>query len=507
MKKLRESGPRDPGSEGVQGSASLSMGRRQFLMGALAAGASVASGVPRQNADCCDGTLAYSGRPTSARSSAGRPNIVYVFSDTHRNCSWSGGGNPQVLTPNLDGMAGQGVTFTNCVSNFPLCSPYRACLLTGRYPQSNTVRTNVSPFHRGLPTSELSLARELKDHGYQTGYVGKWHLYPGQFEGVQVPAGPHRHGFDDYWRPCHNLIDRYRTRTFDDEGRVCTLASPAHGNYAPACQTDLALSFIEANAENPFCLFLSWDPPHPPYGGAPWRYLNRYNPFSLRMRENVPASLNNIFVLWQLQGSYAHITALDEQLGRILQSLDRLGIADNTIVVYTSDHGEMFGSQGQHNKEKPWEESVNVPFVIRWPAGIPGDRRLDTLFSTVDIAPTLLGLAGLEAPAVMQGTDISGTLSGRGGPEPDEAFLMNIRGNQDSQTNFIGDWRGVRTHRYTYVRHLLARTSTPWLLYDNLEDPQQRVNRVGDPSYASVRQELESRLNRSLDDQADTFGR
>ena len=131
------------------------------------------------------------------------PNIVYVFADQHRNCSWSGGGDPQVHTPNLEVLGREGVVFNHCISNYPLCSPHRASLLTGRYPQANTITANVGGRKGGLPTTEVSIADVLKKAGYATGYVGKWHLYPGAKGGSRVPAGPDRHGFD-WWRVCHN---------------------------------------------------------------------------------------------------------------------------------------------------------------------------------------------------------------------------------------------------------------------------------------------------------------
>lgn len=501
----------DPGrSPHRKDESSLRMDRRTFMRGVLATGAAMTAGIgctPTPNC-CTELTARASGSGVSSRGvNSSPPNLVFVFSDTHRNCDWSGGGNSLMQTPNLAGLAGQGVTFTNCVSNQPLCSPFRASLLTGKYPQMHGVTANVSPFGGGLSTVHTSLARILKNNGYTNGYVGKWHLYPGDIDSILVPAGLHRHGFDHYWRATHNMFLQSNVRTYDSDGNACSLCCPSPGdNYAPTCQTDMATGFIEANASRPFCLFLSWAPPHPPYWDAPDVFKGLYPTGSITARENVPSEKVTANLLLHMQGYYAHISALDAEMGRLLQKLDDLGIADNTIVVYASDHGNMLESHGWLDKEKPWEESINVPFVIRWPGGIPGGRELGELYSTVDIAPTLLGLMGFEAPVQAQGLDFSGLLSVGSGPDPESAFIMNIRPGKETTITEIGDWRGVRTRQYTYVKTVMSGAVTPWLLYDNLNDPFQKTNLVANPDYALIRQELEVLLTGRLSQVGDYFG-
>ena len=178
-----------------------------------------------------------------------------------------------------------------------------------------------------------------------------------------------------------------------------------------------------------------------------------------------------------------------------LDRLDQLGIADNTILVYSSDHGEMLGSSGLSGKSRPWEESIHVPFVIRWPDGIPADGQLDTLFSTVDIAPTLLSLAGVPVPDQMQGLDLSHALKGQVGSEPDSAFIMSFDPGVDRDGNSMGDWRGVRTLDYTYARSVEAAGVRPWLLYDNRNDPYQMTNLINDPGYSGIQADLDALLS------------
>lgn len=415
-----------------------------------------------------------------------KPNIVYLFPDQHRNFSWPGGGDPQVRTPNLDLLARQGATFTNCISNYPLCSPYRANMLTGRYGQANGITGNLGGKSKPLAATEVTIGDVLKKEGYATGYVGKWHLYPGAGDGRLVPAGPDRHGFD-YWRVCYNYRKRYDTRYFDDAGKEVVIR-----DYAPKGQMDLALDFIEKNAAQPFCVIVSYHPPHSPYTEAPKRFADLYSPESVKLRPNVPKEVER---KWReaYAGYFASVSALDDETGRLMRKLDQLGIAENTIVCYTSDHGDMLGSQGLSAKNKPWEEAINVPFVVRWPAGIPAGRRLDTLFSTVDITPTLLGLAEIAAPSRMQGADISRILRGKGGAGPESSFIMSLHEGENDDT-VAGGWRGVRTARYTYAVKQRPGGAEPWVMYDNRNDPYQMHNLIGDAAHGSTRGELEGLL-------------
>ena len=474
------------------------MNRRDFLASVAVGGAALT--LPRRLLGSEDGRAAR------------KPNIVYVFADQHRNCSWPGGGDPQVKTPNLDVMARQGAVFTRCISNHPLCSPYRASLLTGRYQQAHTVSGNVGG-RGGLPVTETTIADLLKKAGYATGYVGKWHLYPGALEGALVPPGPHRHGFD-WWRVCYNYRKRYDTRYHDDAGNEVALAE-----YAPKWQMDLVLEFIERNAAGPFCIYLSWHPPHPPYSEAPPQFAELYDPERIRLRPNVPEGADLAKLRQEQVQYFGHVSAMDRQVGRLMEKLTQLGIADNTIVCYSSDHGDMLGSFGRWGKNVPWDESINVPFIIRWPGGIPAGRRLDTLFSTVDITPTLLGLAGEPVLPRMQGADLSAILKGKDAPGPESAFIMSggevdepeegkpegtalkkTQGKRAAGKGGAGrgNWRGVRTARYTYVKSGGAGGLVPWLLYDNQKDACQLHNLVDDPAAADARKELDAMLGACL---------
>jgi len=443
------------------------MSRRRFVRGLSAAAASAALGLAASE---------------DVHAAGRRPNIVYVFADQMRAQAAGFMGNKQVRTPNLDRLAAQGIVFENTVSTCPVCTPYRAALLTGRYPLTTGMVLNDAP----LPTTEVTIAKVLKRAGYRTGYVGKWHL-DGPRRGGFTPPGPRRQGFDDFWAVANCTHNYMHSFYFRDEPKPIWIKG-----YDADHQTELAIQFIKESAtRQPFCLFLSWGPPHGPYNLMPEEY-KIYKPEEIQLRPNCTKPRRQ-----DIAGYYSHIAALDRNFGRIMATLDELGIAQDTILVFTSDHGDMLGSHGMFKKQKPWEESLMVPFVLRYPRAVPAGRRTTALLSSVDIMPTLLGLAGVEIPDTVQGRDLSHIARGADGPRPSSAFLQHACPFIEP----IPEWRGVRTERYTYVRTLAG----PWLLYDNEADPYQLRNLVGDPAHKELQQQLDDELNRWLDKLDDDF--
>jgi arylsulfatase A-like enzyme len=220
------------------------------------------------------------------------------------------------------------------------------------------------------------------------------------------------------------------------------------------------------------------------------------------LRPNVPAELADS-VRANLSGYYAHIAALDRCVGDLMKTLDDLGLADDTIVVFTSDHGDMHGSQGQFAKEHPWDESILVPFLLRYPAGLGRRRQTISMpIDTPDIMPTLLGLAGVTVPATVQGTDLSPVLRSERAADDNAALIMCVSPFGVWSRDVGGkEYRGLRSGRYTYVRDL----SGPWLLYDNQADPYQSKNLVGQPAYAELQGDLDVQLSVKLAAIADPF--
>lgn len=377
-------------------------------------------------------------------------------------------GNEQVITPHLDKMAGEGLLVTNAVSAQPVCTPYRAQLLTGRYGHSTGVIHNDIR----LPDSETLISEQMKKAGYATGYIGKWHLAGNRKDPVDAKS---RRGWD-FWavRNCsHSHF--WPVYWLNDAKEPIKVKG-----WEPDVQTDLAIEFINKKKSEPFCLFLSFGPPHNPYK-APKEYQDMYKDKKLKNRPNVPGGDTK-----NLREYYAMVTSLDSCMGRINDALAEAGVADDTIVVFTSDHGDMLGSQGHPLKQRPWEESIHVPFIARYPAKIKKGQVHDWVISSVDVMPTLLGMCNAPIPTNVEGMDYSSTLIGKSDKERDAAFLFNVHQGGGPGT----DWRGIRTKEWTYAFHF----SGDWIMYDLKNDPYQLKNLIDDPKYAAKKQELKTQL-------------
>jgi len=464
--------------------------RRDFLKTTAAAGVAA--------------PLAMGGKASARGEGERRPNLVFVFSDQMRGMDMGCAGNAQVQTPNMDKLASQGTRLTHCYANAPVCTPCRGMLLTGNYPLTNKVLGNDLP----IPEESGSIGHRLKAAGYRTGYVGKWHL-----DGVPrdrfTPPGPRRQGFDHWavWNCSHNYKDAYIYR---DEPDPIPL-----NKFEPDAQTDITLDFIDDAGDDPFAIFLSWGPPHDPYWMVPERYKSLYDPEAIELRPNVPDDADpfnperpisprdrELGIKGMIAAYYAHITALDEQLGRIMDKLDEAGLAEDTILIYTSDHGDMLWSQGMTKKQQPWEESVNIPFLIRWPGHIAAGAESDMLFSVADMAPTLNAMTSPDGGAPMEGRDLSQALLGEQVETPDSVFLINVVTSDEAVTQGIQEWRGIRTARHTYARF---RDGSPWVLYDNEADPYQLNNLAEDQAHEDLLRDCEATLQAWLDKTGDAF--
>ena len=428
---------------------------------------------------------------------AKRPNLLFVFADQMRGMDMTCAGNAQVRTPAMDRLAAQGTMFAKAYANCPVCTPSRAMMLTGLYPLSCRAIANDLP----LPADVHGIGHMTRAAGYRTGYVGKWHL-----DGVPrsrfTPPGPRRHGFD-YWAVWNCSHAYFQGKVFRDE--PVPIALPG---YEPEGQTDLALDFIRENDDRPFCLFLSWGPPHNPYEQVPDRYLKMYNPEDIDLRPNfrpIPPASHDLTRRADPQTTlaqyYAQITALDDQLARLLAALDESGISNDTIVVFTSDHGDMLWSQGAFRKQQPWEESISIPFLIRWPGRVPAGARSDALLSVADMAPSLLSLMGVENRLDMEGADISPAMLGQAPEGPASVFLMDVVTMDEAHHQGLREWRGIRTRTHTYARWADGHA---WVLYDNETDPYQ-LNNLADkpeaePAQATLERELQGWLKRCNDD-------
>ena len=404
----------------------------------------------------------------------------------------------EVVAPNLERLQRAGTTFTNCFSNYPVCAPARGMLMSGRWPSDTGVVNNLSE----LEPSSSSLAAIFARDGYQTCYIGKWHLHAGPPETIDgndryLPKGPGRHGFErmSVWTETNRHWDSVR---YEEE----TGEAVRTRGYNATLMTDEALQFLgERDPTRPFFLFLSLNPPHPPLDDAPPDCLALYSDRSLSVRQNVPEALasgaklvpagahrNQVTMTLQEQLGqyYAHISAVDKEIGRLLSALEELDELANTLVVYSSDHGDMLGSHGRLRKGAFYRESAQVPLVLSWPGRIGSGQESEMLVGLIDIYPTLLGLCGLPVPESARGEDLSTGILAK--QKTGSRYVLHFSTDQNDP-EFRAGSRGLRTKRHLYFTNGIEEH-----LFDTLEDPFELRNLAADPSYGN----LESLLTECL---------
>lgn len=431
-----------------------------------------------------------------------RPNILFVFADQLRYTAVGCDGNPEVKTPNLDRLGAEGMILDEAYAACPICAPYRAQVLTGLYAHQNGVVCNEYEMRHDVPT----LPECLRAQGYHTAYVGKWHLGYGPY------TEDKRYGFD--LMAAYNMNrDAYTGSYHRNEEGPITMTK-----WHPIEETDIAMDFIEAHVstrgDDPFFLMMSWIPPHWPYETFPEEY-NIYDPDKITLTPNVPEALA-AYERKETALYYGNVTGLDDQIGRLMRKLEALGIADDTIVCFSSDHGDHLGAHGfgkprdqwlhhskRGSKATPYDESIHIPFLVRWPQGIAPGQRSDAMFSSVDVMPTLLGLCGVDVPQSLAGHDLSCALRGEGCDAPDSVYLQILGQGWPHRGPWLGYWRGVRTHRYVYARWY--QNENPAVLFDVTEDPYEMNNLYGKPEHVQVQADMEALLQRWVRETGDPF--
>lgn len=430
-----------------------------------------------------------------------KPNLIFVFADQLRRDALSVNGGPKGLTPHIDALYGQGVDLCNAISGHPVCAPFRASLLTGKYTTSTGMVINeirLNPNHRAF-------AHVLNEEGYQNAYIGKWHLYANELgnhfdpKNSFIPKGPDRLGFDGYFAAYNFHHDYYGDPAYY---HLDTPEKIFHKGYEPDCQTDMAIEQLTrlSKEDKPFSLFLSLGTPHDPWvpENVPAECLERVKdiPVSLPpnyLPENDPYADNWAKLSEKERGEltqwmrcyYGMVANLDDNIGKLLKAIDDLGLSDNSIVVFTSDHGELFGAHGRRAKNIFYEEAVHVPFVMRWKGQLAANEQRDICLNSVDIMPTLLSMMGLPVPQSVEGSDMSQFILTNNKTTDDGALMMCC-----GPTAIYGDgneWRGWRTKRYTYA---VYRKDGRELLFDHVDDPYQMKDLSNDPAYRKVLESL-----------------
>jgi arylsulfatase A-like enzyme len=417
----------------------------------------------------------------SAKTPASRPNVVVFFTDQHRwDCSGLHG-NPLELMPNFDRMAQYGTHVEHAFTCQPVCGPARASLQTGLYATATTCFQNGI----ALPHNLKTLAHHFRAGGYRTGYIGKWHLAT-----ESIVSEPNRGGYE-YWLGANcmeSVSDSYDCIVYDNENRRITLPG-----YRIDALTDATIRYIDANQSKPFFLFVSYLEPHfqnhiddyPPPDGYRERYTGRWIPPDL-------AALGGT-THQHLGGYYGMVKRLDEALGRLLDALKSLHLLDNTIVLFTADHGCHFKTRNSEYKRSCHESSIRIPTALQGGC-FNGGGRIRELVSLVDLPPTLLDAAGLPVPKEMQGRSIVPLTRGQHEGWPEEVFV------QISESQVA---RAVRTRRWKYS--VTAPGIEGWkqpgsdsyreeFLYDLLSDPHELRNLIDLESHRKVAAVMRQRL-------------
>lgn len=431
------------------------------------------------------------------------PNLLVIFPDQWRAQAMGFMKEDPVITPNIDKLAAQSVVFTEAVANYPLCSPMRAMFLTGQYPFQNGVYENCMSnetdaiYDIELDSDQKCWSDVLKQQGYSQGYIGKWHLdkpqqpyidclnNKGKNKWNEWTPPERRHGFD-YW---------YAYNTYDYHLRPMYWTTKAGredfhyvDQWSPVREADMAINYLEntggqyRDPSKPFSLVVAMNPPHDDgegyYEEVPPKYLEYYKGKTfedLAIRPNARDE-NGDWTEWakgHIKNYFAMITGVDDQIGRILQSLEQQGLADNTIVLMVADHGDLLGSHDTRGKELHYEESMRIPLMIRWPQKL-NPRKEGLMISIPDIYPTILTLMGYPdaIPQEVTGNDFSEYLLARKGNTPSSQLYMRVKDRREPDKGL----RGVRTKRYTMAIDNGHYFFDSIVLHDNLSDPYQLKN-------------------------------
>ncbi len=464
------------------------MNRRQFLASATAATALAATASEASAPSPASGL-------NDASTTHRRPNLVFVFADQLRYSSCGYAGDEYAQTPNMDRLAAEGCNLHQAISSTPVCAPYRASLMTGKYQSSTGMVINeirLSPNHD-------CLGHALTRAHYQTAYIGKWHLWAnqqGHHELIRngfTPPGPYRLGFDGVWE-AYNFNHFYFHSPFFNNDAVPHLRE----QYEPDGQTTRAIEYIRGAVAKPepFALFLSWGPPHSPWGPGNVHpdWAARFADTKIPRPPNFSTDPDPYADAWQklppnfaaavdeeTRAYYAQTANLDWNLGRLMKALEEEGIAENTILVFTSDHGEMFGSHGRHGKLIFYEEAAHIPFLIRWPAKIKPHTVSDVLLGTPDIMPTLLSMMKIPVPSGVEGVDLSGPLLSGSGATPE---IANLQGMGATAAWADGsEWRATRDHEFTYA---IYHRDGKELLFNHRQDPYQLRDLASDRRFTAT---------------------
>lgn len=462
-----------------------------------------------------------------------KPNMIVIFPDQLRRTALGCYGDPNVCTPHIDRLADAGVTFDAACSTYPICVPFRFTLMTGQYAHTRmipAIEWRMSP-------AERTLAHEFNDAGYETIYVGKWHLYGGDGytsdkyhrKGKNVVLNrtpvPRRHqGGWQKWLGFEISNDFFNTCYFEDDS--------IEAQRIKGYQTDglfaLAQNYLsQRDRSKPFLCMLSVEPPHDPFV-PPQQDMDRWKdrditlpnnfeadkPYDFRHEDAAPnfhdrshGAERREMLLTMRRNYYAMIENLDDNVGRMMTFLRDQGIDDNTIVVLLSDHGELGGAHGLTRKSWPYEESVGIPLIIYDPRrGGATARRINSPTATEDLLPTLCGLAGVPCRMDVCGVNLAPMVWDQHATCDREAVYLEFVNELRPHCAFhMMTWRAVRSQRYKYTVLGDRFRSQPWQFFDLLEDPGEQNNLVAERASQALIEDHHRMLRERLVTSADHF--
>lgn len=447
-------------------------------------------------------------------------NLLFIFADQWRGSAIGYAHEDPVETPNMDAFCEESVYCDHVFSTFPLCSPHRASLLTGKYPLSLGFFTNCKTgLSMRLGDEETGIGEVLKQSGYQTAYIGKWHLDEPEINydenpvsGAKAwdaftPPGIRRHGFE-YWYSYGTWDEHLHPHYWKNDPEMISVHQ-----WSVEHETEKAMEYLREakQTDSPFALYLSWNPPHSPYDQVPEKYYDIYKDKKLPLRANVcPDQIHHhtgevvpygeAGLLEATREYYAAVSGLDDQFGRLLCFLKEEGLYEDTVIVLSSDHGDMMGSHGLMGKHVWYEESIRIPCIFRIP-GIEG-KVCSTCMASQDMMPTVLGLLGIPVPGEVEGEDCSLYLT-EAQEDPDRvSFICAAPGSAGLIKKFRGHglnpahygWRGIRTQDYTYVMELgydIPAVKQRHLYHTKADRFQMHPLDVTDPANQGLAAELE----------------
>lgn len=470
------------------------LNRRQFLIGGAAA-----SGVAMGLSPMASAT------PSPSANSGSRPNVILYIADQFRMDFVGVNGNPSTRTPNLDAMAARGTNFTGAICNQPVCSPSRSVLLTGRYASETGVMHNAHPIHQELPT----LASELRNAGYSANMIGKWHLAPAQEKdggGKGYVQPRFRSGFLDLWEGANEFewtTHPYEGTIFDGDGKPITFKEEYRVDFV----TDRAERFLRQKHDKPFFLYLSQLEPH--FQNDEKRFVG---PNGSKERFHDPFVPNDLKPLpgnWQSQlpDYYGCVESIDKSVGRILQILEEEKLAENTIVIFTSDHGCHFMTRNEEYKRSPHNSSIRIPLIIQGP-GFNNSLSVPEIVGNINLMPTILDSVGVQVPNSVKGRSAMPLLR-------DPKARREWPNRELIQISEAIVARAIRTREWCYCviaadgkRDNDSPSSyVEYLMYNEAADPFEQVNLAGRKEFREqaglLRQELKTLLHAAGEPDAD----